>query len=102
LFDDITLYFSQAETPLIANVVGALQDLIIALKGVRDDPETSNVVRVAACAAVLVAEKYFSLIEECEAYAIAIFISPDKKLGWFKKRGWDDKAIARIKDRVLR
>lgn len=72
LFDELTLYFSQAEMPLIADTIGALEDLLTALKRVRDDPDSSDVVRVAACAAVLVAEKYYSLTDDCEVYAIAI------------------------------
>ena len=72
LFDELTLYFSQAELPLIADTIGALEDLLTSLRRVRDDPDSSDVVRVAACAAVLVAEKYYSLNDECEVYAIAI------------------------------
>ncbi|KAJ6507332.1 hypothetical protein C8R47DRAFT_1037152 [Mycena vitilis] len=84
LFDEMTQYFSQAETPLISDTIGALQDLITALEKVREDEEASNVVRVASCAAVMVAKKYFSLNEDCEVYAIAIVMSPDKKLDWFR------------------
>ncbi|KAJ7449000.1 hypothetical protein FB451DRAFT_950729, partial [Mycena latifolia] len=101
LFDEMTQYFSQAETPLIADTIGALEDLISSLKRVRDDDETSNVVRVAACAAVMVAEKYFSLNDECEVYAIAIVMSPNKKLDWFRSRGWSEDEIERIKNLVV-
>ncbi|KAJ7165348.1 hypothetical protein C8R46DRAFT_876188, partial [Mycena filopes] len=102
LFDDMTLHFSQAETPLIADTIGALEDLLTSLKMVRDDTEASNVVRVAACASVMVTEKYFSLTEECEVYSIAIVVmSPDKKLEWFRQRQWSEEDIARIKERVV-
>ncbi|KAJ7488368.1 hypothetical protein FB451DRAFT_1337405 [Mycena latifolia] len=101
LFDEMTQYFSQAETPLIADTIGALEDLISSLKRVRDDDETSNVVRVAARAAVMVAEKYFSLNDECEVYAIAIVMSPNKKLDWFRSRGWSEDEIERIKNLVV-
>jgi hypothetical protein len=42
------------------------------LKLVRDDVESPNVVRVAACAAIMVAEKYYSMTDDCEVYALAI------------------------------
>ncbi|KAJ7107694.1 hypothetical protein C8R44DRAFT_834190 [Mycena epipterygia] len=102
LFDEMTLYFSQAETPLISDRISALEDLIYSLKQVRDDEESSNIVRVAACAAVMVAEKYFSLNEECEVYAIAIIMSPDKKLDWFRTRKWPEDDINHIKDLTIR
>ncbi|KAJ6527354.1 hypothetical protein DFH09DRAFT_935648, partial [Mycena vulgaris] len=72
LFDEMTQYFSQAETPLISDTIGALEDSILSLRGVQADPLSSSVVYVAACAAVMVAEKYFSLNDDCEVYAIAI------------------------------
>ncbi|KAJ7880221.1 hypothetical protein B0H13DRAFT_2345689 [Mycena leptocephala] len=80
LFKEMTLYFSQAETPLISDIIGALEDLITA--------ETP----------VTVAENYSSLNEECEVYAIAIVMSPDKKLHWFRSRGWSEENIERIKN----
>ncbi|KAJ7609204.1 hypothetical protein DFH06DRAFT_1017376 [Mycena polygramma] len=101
LFDEMTQYFSQAETPLISDTIGALEDLISALENVWDDDEASNVVRVASCAAVMVAKKYFSLNDECEVYAIAIVMSPDKKLDWFRNRRWSEEKINRVKTLVV-
>ncbi|KAJ6532496.1 hypothetical protein B0H19DRAFT_887604, partial [Mycena capillaripes] len=97
LFDEMTLHFSQSETPLISDSIGALEDLLTSLRNVRDDDKTSDVVRVAACAGVMVAEKYISLTDECEVYSIAIVMSPDKKLDWFRSRKWKDEDIERIK-----
>ncbi|KAJ6556343.1 hypothetical protein B0H19DRAFT_1293404, partial [Mycena capillaripes] len=97
LFDEMTLHFSQSETPLISDSIGALEDLLTSLRNVRDDDKTSDVVRVAACAGVMVAEKYISLTDECEVYSIAIVMFPDKKLDWFRSRKWKDEDIERIK-----
>jgi hypothetical protein len=72
LFDEMMLHFSKAETPLISDTIDALQDLLTSLKHVQDDYESSNVVRIAACASVLIVEEYFSLTEECEVYLIVI------------------------------
>ncbi|KAJ7732837.1 hypothetical protein B0H16DRAFT_1732564 [Mycena metata] len=101
LFDEMTLHFSQSETPLISDSIGALEDLLTSLRNVRDDDETSDVVRVAACAGVMVAEKYISLTDECEVYSIAIVMSPDKKLDWFRSRKWKDEDIERIKNLAI-
>ncbi|KAJ6531536.1 hypothetical protein DFH09DRAFT_1250264 [Mycena vulgaris] len=72
LFDEMTQYFSQAETPLISDTICALEDLILSLRGAQADPLSSSVVYIAACTAVMVVEKYFSLNDDCEVYAIAI------------------------------
>jgi hypothetical protein len=68
----MTNYFSQAETPLIADTIGALEDLFASLTLVMDDSEMPSVIRVAAAASKLVCEKYFTLTGECEVYSIAI------------------------------
>ncbi|KAJ7720701.1 hypothetical protein B0H16DRAFT_1335916, partial [Mycena metata] len=101
LFEEMTLHFSQSTTPLISDSVGALEDLVTSLKNVRDDEEASDVVRVAACAGVMVAEKYISLTEECEVYSIAIVMSPDKKLDWFRRRQWTSDDIERVKNLTI-
>ncbi|KAJ7189229.1 hypothetical protein C8R46DRAFT_878180, partial [Mycena filopes] len=98
IFDEMTLYFSQADTPLIADAIGALEDLLVSLKMVMDDTEMPNVIRVAAAASKLVCEKYFNLTGECEAYSLAIVMTPNKKLNWFRERGWSDDKVKAIKD----
>lgn len=49
-----------------------LDDLEDALKRVREHESLPNVLRVAAHAALMLAEKYHSLNDECEVYRIAI------------------------------
>jgi len=49
-----------------------LTDLEDALKRVREHESLPNVLRVAAHAALMLAEKYYSLNDECEVYHIAI------------------------------
>jgi hypothetical protein len=49
-----------------------LDDLEDALKRVREHGSLPNVLRVAAHAALMLAEKYHSLNDECEVYHIAI------------------------------
>jgi hypothetical protein len=68
------LLFSQAEVPLIADAIPMLDTLEHCMVSVRDatkGPLPSSI-RVAAQAALLLIDKYFSLTDECEVYAIAI------------------------------
>lgn len=72
VFDEPTKLFSQAQVPLIAEVVPMLDELEKSMVKVRDDEELLDVIRVAAQAALLLIDKYFSLTDECELYQIAI------------------------------
>lgn len=49
-----------------------LQELEDSLKIVQEHASLPNVLRVAAHAALMLAEKYHSLNDECEVYRIAI------------------------------
>jgi hypothetical protein len=51
-----------------------LDDIETAMTAVRDDEDSElpNVICVAAQATLLLIEKYFSLINDCELYLIAI------------------------------
>lgn len=68
----MTLQFSRSQAPLVAESLPTLTDLQSALGRARDDAELPRVIRVAAHAAQLVAEKYNALSDECEVYKIAI------------------------------
>jgi hypothetical protein len=88
---------------------------------VRDATQGSlpNSIRVAAQAALLLIDKYFSLTDECEVYAIAIgnhigcyfvmifnavfilVMCPDRKLKWFKDRGRTTAQIEDIRKLVI-
>ncbi|KAE9401699.1 hypothetical protein BT96DRAFT_1091397 [Gymnopus androsaceus JB14] len=61
----------------------------------------SPVIRVAVHSGILVAEKYFKLFGKCEVYAIAIVMSPEKKLQWFGNHRWSQEEIAKVTERVL-
>jgi hypothetical protein len=87
LFDEATSTFSKGKTPLIADAVEALETIESSLAFARDSPPpgTLNIVRVAAAAGVLVAQKYLSLLDDCEIYAIAIGklpLSPNHLASW--------------------
>lgn len=99
-----------------------LDDVEDALVCVQEEAELPNVLRVAAHAALMLAQKYHSMNDECEVYRIAIskycFIflpfsflhsqiyfaamCPDKKLVWFAEHSWDSEAIEEVRQLVIR
>jgi hypothetical protein len=121
--------------PLIAEVLEELDNLETTLLRVRDTAsrsgpsdnngnptriQTPPIIRVAAQAALLVHNKYLSLLEDCEVYATAIgmslrvflicgiipdpyllVMSPDKKLDWFRRRSYTEAEILRIRHLVV-
>lgn len=82
VFDEPTRLFSQVEVPLIPDVVPMLYEMEMSFLRIRDADGPSfddlqqvrlpNTIRVAAQAALLLINKYFSLTDECELYQIAI------------------------------
>ncbi|KAL1673131.1 hypothetical protein EV122DRAFT_294382 [Schizophyllum commune] len=107
IFVPATESFSQKETPLISDVLEVLDDIKEDLTNIRDSPlnldkkPASPVIRIAAHAGLLMTEKYFALMDDCEVYHIAIALSPDKKLQWFRDRDWDEDAIESVRALVL-
>ncbi|KAG1719767.1 uncharacterized protein EDB91DRAFT_1231303 [Suillus paluster] len=98
IFDDLTNRFSQAEVPLVHEVIPMLERLEHMMVKVSRDTELSAIVRVAALAALQVIGKYYALTDDNEVYRIAIIMCPDKKMEWFtKNRDWheEDKIEAR-------
>ncbi|KAG1748375.1 uncharacterized protein EDB91DRAFT_1218757 [Suillus paluster] len=98
IFDDLTNRFSQAEVPLVHEVIPMLERLEHMMVKVSRDTELSAIVRVAALAALQVIGKYYTLTDDNEVYRIAIITCPDKKMEWFtKNRDWheEDKIEAR-------
>ncbi|KAF8834643.1 hypothetical protein BDN67DRAFT_914558, partial [Paxillus ammoniavirescens] len=83
LMDKPTRLFSQKDTPLVPGTVPMLSQLETALRNVSNDIGVAEVIWVAAHAGVLLSEKYYTLLEECEVYSISIVMCPDKKLSWF-------------------
>ena len=90
-----------------------------ALAIVRDteSTSTSNVVRVAAHAGIITADKYLKLLNKSEVYEIAIgahfqwffvytahnpslVLCPDRKLEWFRTHGYSEAAISAVRARA--
>ncbi|KAJ6547933.1 hypothetical protein DFH09DRAFT_926647 [Mycena vulgaris] len=89
IFEDRTRLFSQAEVPLIYEVIPMLEALEDKLMNVRDDPELPTVIRIAAIASLIVVGKYYALSDDAEVYRIAIIMCPDKKMQWLNTNpGW--------------
>ncbi|KAI0045690.1 hypothetical protein FA95DRAFT_1543462 [Auriscalpium vulgare] len=101
LFDGPTLLFSKTETPLITEAVPMLQDLEKSLKQVREAEDVKPIVRVAAHASILLAQKYHSLTNECEVYRISIVMCPNKKLQWFRDENWSEEAVEEVRQLVI-
>lgn len=74
LFDDATKIFSQAEVPLVVDVLPTLEELREGLIAARDDDENDvgDVIRVACQAGVLLVDKYSTFARDCDIYLIAI------------------------------
>ena len=74
MFEEPTKLFSQSQVPLIADVLPMLDSIEKSMTLVHDneDRELPNVVRVAAQAVLLLIDKYYSLMKDCELYVIAI------------------------------
>ncbi|KAL1697946.1 hypothetical protein EV121DRAFT_218879, partial [Schizophyllum commune] len=104
IFVPITEYFSRKEEAFVADVLEQLERVRRALILVRDSQSTSssNVVRVAAHAGIITTDKYLKLLNESEVYQIAIVLSPDRKLQWFKTRGYSDSDVQAIRDRAFK
>jgi hypothetical protein len=56
----------------VCDTIPALQEVEEALALVRDHASMPKVIRVAAHASLMLAEKYHSMNDECEVYRIAI------------------------------
>ncbi|KAF9233125.1 hypothetical protein BU15DRAFT_54311 [Melanogaster broomeanus] len=101
LLSDPTTLFSRAEVPLIPNSVPMLSNLERSLRSVSNDPELPPVIRVAAYAGVLLSEKYYDVMDECEVYRIAIVMSPDKKLQWFIANGFSSTLVTQLRHLII-
>ncbi|KAF8809717.1 hypothetical protein BYT27DRAFT_7222308 [Phlegmacium glaucopus] len=86
---DLTELFSKADIPLVVEAVPML--LLLCSRLDMDSEEngldcpTPAVIHIASQAAVLLIEKYFDLLWDCDIYIIAIVMCPDCKTGWFKE-----------------
>ncbi|EJD08421.1 uncharacterized protein FOMMEDRAFT_71609, partial [Fomitiporia mediterranea MF3/22] len=96
-----TQLFSQAEVPLIAEVIPMFLVIQQALKKASDDDKLLPILRISAYAGLLVCKKYYALTDECEAYYIAIVMSPDKKLSWFITNGFTMAEVQEIRKMAI-
>ena len=74
MFSEPTKLFSQSQVPLIfADVLPMLNSIEKSMTLVHDDDDNKlpNVVCVAAQAVLLLINKYYSLMKDCELYVIA-------------------------------
>ncbi|KAJ7609620.1 hypothetical protein FB45DRAFT_347701 [Roridomyces roridus] len=94
--------FQSKNRPLITEVLPYMDDLDYMLNNITEAHDLCDTTRVAACAGLRVLRKYFALLDECEAYRIAIVMCPDRKLQWFRGRKWDDAQIADLRSLVVR
>ncbi|KAL1743062.1 hypothetical protein HDZ31DRAFT_41814, partial [Schizophyllum fasciatum] len=96
VFIPVTEQFSKKETPLVADALTALDRLRRSLSRCRDHPAPPPIIRAAANAGVMMADKYFALMNECEVYRIAIALSPHYKLQWFRDHGWTEAQVTEV------
>ncbi|KAL0058691.1 hypothetical protein AAF712_014619 [Marasmius tenuissimus] len=109
LFIKPTAIFSKKEVSLIADVYETLEGLsskMLRLSQTLVTPGNEseivpNVIRVAARGAHLVCRKYLTLMDRCDIYIIAVVMSPNKKLDWFKKHGRTETQVEEIKKLVI-
>ncbi|EIM79011.1 uncharacterized protein STEHIDRAFT_164101 [Stereum hirsutum FP-91666 SS1] len=99
-FKTITSLFQSGAT-LIIEVLPAFHDLDVRLKMMANDVTLAPVCRVAAYAAHLQCDKYYDLFSECEAVAFCIACCPDRKLQWFRDRGWNEVQIAKLRQDII-
>ncbi|KAG2360530.1 hypothetical protein BDR07DRAFT_1486958 [Suillus spraguei] len=72
LFNDLTNVFSQADVPLIYEVVPMLKSLKHSLDHVYNATDEPAIIRIAAKAALQIIGKYYALTDDNEVYWIAI------------------------------
>ncbi|KAJ7644487.1 hypothetical protein FB45DRAFT_737456 [Roridomyces roridus] len=97
-----TKLFQSKNRPLIIDVLPEMEALDYALDLISKKATLCNVTRVAARGGLLALRKYYALLDECEAYRISIVLCPDRKLQWFRERGWDDDKIKDLRSLVVR
>ncbi|KAI6024403.1 hypothetical protein EDC04DRAFT_2933480 [Pisolithus marmoratus] len=85
LFEELTLWFSSVNVPLVHEVIPMLECLEHMMTRVCDAPCELPVIRIAAKAALLMIGKYYALTDDSEVYRIAIVMCPDRKAEWFDK-----------------
>jgi len=78
IFEKISKRFSQAEVPLVYEVLPMLARLRRDLQQMSDNSGLPNVIRIAAIAGLLVLDKYDARLQDTEVYRIALgmIISP--------------------------
>ncbi|EIM84180.1 uncharacterized protein STEHIDRAFT_31640, partial [Stereum hirsutum FP-91666 SS1] len=86
---------------LIIDVLPVFLDLELRLQSMSNDARLLPICRVAAHAGLLQCQKYFILFQECEAVATRPVCCPDRKLAWFRDRGWSDDQVDKLCEGVI-
>lgn len=66
------LMFSKSDVPLIVEVIPEMEGIQRLLEAITNDLTLEPVCRVAAHAGLLVCEKYYRILDDCDAYTTAI------------------------------
>ncbi|KAI0662356.1 ribonuclease H-like domain-containing protein, partial [Cubamyces menziesii] len=100
--EEVTKAFQTDDVPLIMDVIPAYDQLQRDFCAMSNDTSLPSICRVAAHAAYLMTRKYYSRLDECEAYFFAIVLCPDRKLQWFYNHGWTQSDVAQILNMIKR
>ncbi|KAI0326822.1 hypothetical protein GY45DRAFT_1379241, partial [Cubamyces sp. BRFM 1775] len=110
--EEVTKIFQAGKIPLLMDVIPTYDLLQRDFHAMADDSTLPPICRVAAYAAYLMTRKYYTRLEECDAYYLSIgqpyslhpsaVMCPHRKLWWFTSNGWAHDDIAQIRDTALR
>ncbi|KAF7319813.1 Dimer-Tnp-hAT domain-containing protein [Mycena kentingensis (nom. inval.)] len=102
-FERITALFSRAEVPLIYQVLPLMEALEHDLVRIRDDVHRAPVVRIASHATLILLGKYYALTDDCETYATALFMCPNKKdKALLANADWAPETVAIFRERAIK
>ncbi|KEP46987.1 hAT family dimerization protein [Rhizoctonia solani 123E] len=103
IFKEVTSVFSQAEVPLVHEVVPIFVSIRRKLEFVRDKKlDFEPIIRIAAHSSLLVLDKYMDLFEDSEVYWIALVMCPNYKLQWLRDNGFTESDIGAVRDLIIR
>ncbi|KAG8769320.1 hypothetical protein FRC12_005039 [Ceratobasidium sp. 428] len=98
IFEEITLMFSQKDTPTIHEVLPMLYLTRHRLTRMRDNDDEGlrPITRVAAHSAIVVTEKYAKLLEKTCLYPLATVLCPWYKLVWLRDNEFTNRRVQSI------
>ncbi|KAK7456412.1 hypothetical protein VKT23_010660 [Stygiomarasmius scandens] len=102
-YDEVAHIFEVKGRALVIDILPAFESLEHVLKGLSNYTSHLAVSRVAARAGYRMIQKYYSIIDECEAYRISIVLCPDRKLSFFERElHWTEAQINDLRSLVIR